>query len=129
MSVPSSELTPHAPPQASVSTPPPPSSWDQKEGGNEGAEEANSADKRKPGTLSTLCYKYSERGWLCTPLILNGLILPSRCNVRQKVAIAALCVLCGFSTNIQPPIPLPPPLPLLCFVSPECFALINKFFY
>ncbi len=40
--------------------------------------------------------KCSERGWACTPHHHQpGLIFPSWCNVRQKVAIATLCVLCG----------------------------------
>jgi hypothetical protein len=43
-----------------------------------------------------LCGIYSERGWACTPHPDQaGLIFPPWWNVRQKVAISTLCVLCG----------------------------------
>ncbi len=47
--------------------------------------------------------EYSERGWECTPPSHQaGLIVPSWLNVRQKVAVATLCLFCGFGCPRQP---------------------------
>ena len=42
--------------------------------------------------------KYSKRGWACIPPP-PGQIFPSWWNVRQKAAVANLCVLCGNSSD------------------------------
>ncbi len=52
---------------------------------------------RYPATLYLMVY-IVKRGWACTPYPHQpGLIFPSWWNLRQKSAVATLCVLCGGS--------------------------------
>ncbi len=46
--------------------------------------------------------RYSKRGWACTPPP-PGLIFPSLWNVRQKAAVATLCVLLRFWSPLAAP--------------------------